>query len=53
MFRYDSEHLSTHDHQTLAAVSATKLQDLHHLTADYSIIGIDEGQFVSDQRVRQ
>lgn len=46
--RYDSERLSTHDHQTLPAVTATKLQDLHHLTGGYSIIGIDEGQFFPD-----
>ncbi|KAA0203506.1 hypothetical protein HAZT_HAZT001794 [Hyalella azteca] len=45
--RYDSEQLSTHDHQTLAAVTATTLTGLMEAAHNYSIIGIDEGQFVS------
>ena len=48
MCRYDSENLSTHDSQTLAAVCATNLTSLFKKAEDYGIIGIDEGQFVSD-----
>ena len=33
--------------QTLPAVAAEKLSDLHGLADDYDIVGIDEGQFVS------
>ena len=33
--------------QTLQAVSATTLNDLKEEAANYSVIGIDEGQFVS------
>ena len=33
--------------QTLPAVAAEKLSDLHGLADSYDIIGIDEGQFVS------
>ncbi|XP_018023720.1 thymidine kinase, cytosolic isoform X2 [Hyalella azteca] len=46
--RYDSEQLSTHDHQTLAAVTATTLTGLMEAAHNYSIIGIDEGQFFAD-----
>ena len=33
--------------QSLPAVAAEKLSDMEDLAADYEIIGIDEGQFVS------
>ena len=46
--RYADKDISTHDRQTLAAVSATQLQPLKSIAASsYSVIGIDEGQFVS------
>lgn len=46
--RYDSSALATHDKQVLPAVSAMRLQELTDATANYSIIGIDEGQFFPD-----
>ena len=47
--RYEAtENLSTHDRQTLAATScSTVLSDLVDTALNYSVIGIDEGQFVS------
>ncbi|XP_043190497.1 thymidine kinase, cytosolic-like isoform X1 [Amphibalanus amphitrite] len=47
--RYADKDISTHDRQTLAAVSATKLEPLKSIAASsYSVIGIDEGQFFPD-----
>ena len=43
---YDSVHAPV-SRQTLPAVAAEKLSDLHGLADSYDIIGIDEGQFVS------
>ena len=44
---YDSVHAPPVSRQTLPAVAAEKLSDLHGLADSYDIIGIDEGQFVS------
>jgi len=46
--RYKSDDISTHDQQSLAAVAATELLPLSKLSLEYSVIGIDEGQFFSD-----
>lgn len=46
-FRYDSDGIATHDQQTLPAVAATSLTELKDKAKDFSVIGIDEGQFVS------
>ncbi|XP_037093989.1 thymidine kinase, cytosolic-like [Pollicipes pollicipes] len=47
--RYDEGGISTHDLQTLAAVSATSLEPLKRIAnTEYSVIGIDEGQFFPD-----
>ncbi|XP_042869809.1 thymidine kinase, cytosolic-like [Penaeus japonicus] len=46
--RYDSDGIATHDKQVLPAVAATALDELRGKTDDYSVIGIDEGQFFPD-----
>ncbi|GIX78626.1 thymidine kinase, cytosolic [Caerostris extrusa] len=46
--RYSEKEISTHDKQTLDAVSVGILSDLKNQTEHYSVIGIDEGQFFSD-----
>ncbi|KAG1704424.1 Thymidine kinase, cytosolic [Nymphon striatum] len=46
--RYDSECISTHDKEMMPAVAATKLYSLVHQTENKTVIGIDEGQFVSN-----
>lgn len=46
--RYSVEEAATHDKQTYAAVSASKLWDQIHVLPDYDVIGIDEGQFFPD-----
>lgn len=45
--RYDSDGIATHDKQVLAAVAATVLDDMKEEAENFSVIGIDEGQFVS------
>ena len=48
--RYESKcgvGVATHDHQSRAAVAATVLSTISHLAESCSVIGIDEGQFVS------
>ncbi|KAK8734133.1 hypothetical protein OTU49_006035 [Cherax quadricarinatus] len=44
--RYDANGITTHDKQILPAVSATVLKDLKESALEYSVIGVDEGQFV-------
>lgn len=47
----EKDEIITHDHQKMAAVACVKLYDLkknHNLLSEYSIIGIDEGQFFPD-----
>ncbi|CAH2291430.1 thymidine kinase, cytosolic [Pelobates cultripes] len=46
--RYSKEHLSTHDKNTMAAVSACILQEVSKEALTCSVIGIDEGQFFPD-----
>ena len=46
-YRYDNTALATHDKQILPAISALTLRELRETTDSYTIIGIDEGQFVS------
>ena len=48
--RYEQEcgtGVATHDHTSRTAVAATKLATISHLAETCSVIGIDEGQFVS------
>nr|CAB3266976.1 thymidine kinase, cytosolic-like [Phallusia mammillata] len=46
-FRYSEEGMATHDKQVIPAVKATKLMTLKNVH-NFSVIGIDEGQFFSD-----
>jgi len=46
--RYDDICVATHDRQVAKAVSCTLLEKIENLTADYDVIGIDEGQFFPD-----
>ncbi|KAM4664677.1 thymidine kinase, cytosolic [Discoglossus pictus] len=46
--RYSKEHLATHDKNTMAAVSASRLSDVFQDAMTCSVIGIDEGQFFPD-----
>lgn len=45
--RYSANDIVSHDHQSLAAVSARKVADFKFKAVEYDVIGIDEGQFVS------
>ncbi|XP_015771762.1 PREDICTED: thymidine kinase, cytosolic-like [Acropora digitifera] len=46
--RYDAGGVATHDRQTLRASSCSVLEDIKEKAQDYSVIGIDEGQFFPD-----
>ncbi|KFM57705.1 Thymidine kinase, cytosolic, partial [Stegodyphus mimosarum] len=46
--RYSDTGIATHDRQILDAVSTTVLSDLRNAAMNYSVIGIDEGQFFPD-----
>lgn len=46
--RYDSDGIATHDRQVLPAVAAMDLKDLKSKADEYTVIGIDEGQFFPD-----
>ncbi|CAL1282816.1 unnamed protein product [Larinioides sclopetarius] len=46
--RYSEKEISTHDRQTLDAISVATLSDLKNQAENYSVIGIDEGQFFPD-----
>ena len=48
--RYEQEcgvGVATHDHCSRGAIAATQLSTISHLAETCSVIGIDEGQFVS------
>ena len=45
--RYDSDMFSTHDGTKVKAAKCQKLEQIEAVTAEYDVIGIDEGQFVS------
>lgn len=45
--RYAECAIATHNQQELPAVGAMVLADLKEKSLQYSVIGIDEGQFVS------
>lgn len=45
--RYSKEFVSTHDHQTIPAIKATKLLSIKTV-GQFSVIGVDEGQFFDD-----
>jgi len=46
--RYDADGVATHDRQTLRASACSVLADIKRKAEDYSVIGIDEGQFFPD-----
>jgi len=46
--RYAQESIATHDHQSLKAISVSRLNELKVNLDDYDVIGIDEGQFFPD-----
>lgn len=45
--RYDSDMFSTHDGTKVKAAKCQKLEQIEAVTAEYDVIGIDEGQFFS------
>jgi thymidine kinase len=45
--RYSESDIVSHDHQSLAAVSARQIADFKFKALEYDVVGIDEGQFVS------
>jgi len=46
--RYDSDMFSTHDGTKVKAAKCQKLEQIEAVTAEYDVIGIDEGQFFPD-----
>lgn len=46
--RYEKDSIATHDRQMMSAVSSRELNLLKKLSDDFSVIGIDEGQFFPD-----
>ena len=54
--RYESKcgvGVATHDHQSRDAIGATVLSEILDLAANCSVIGIDEGQFVSLEIIKK
>lgn len=49
--RYSTSGIATHDKQELPAVSADQLSSLRSVANDVNVIGIDEGQFVSNSDI--
>jgi thymidine kinase len=45
--RYSESDIVSHDHQSLAAVSARRIAEFKHQILEHDVVGIDEGQFVS------
>lgn len=50
--RYSEESVATHDGQSLPAVSCTVLYETKPMLENFDVIGIDEGQFVSEIRFK-
>lgn len=50
LFAHTQDCVSTHDRVMLKAVSCDHLSQVLHLVGDYSVIGVDEGQFFPDVR---
>lgn len=46
--RYDTDGVATHDRQSLRASACSVLADIKEKAIDYSVLGIDEGQFFPD-----
>lgn len=46
--RYDAQNVTTHDRSTMNAVQATELCQIRAEAKDHEVVGVDEGQFVSD-----
>ncbi|XP_047143822.1 thymidine kinase, cytosolic isoform X2 [Hydra vulgaris] len=46
--RYSNNGVSTHDQRVHEAVACTVLRDVKHLTKEFDVIGVDEGQFYPD-----
>ncbi|KAM7426030.1 Thymidine kinase [Porites harrisoni] len=46
--RYDADGVATHDRQTLRASACSVLGHIKQKAMDYSVLGIDEGQFFPD-----
>ena len=46
--RYDQDRIATHDKHVTSAYSCSALEDVKDKAKDYGVIGIDEGQFVSN-----
>lgn len=46
--RYDADGVATHDRQTLRASACSELAHIKTKAMDYSVLGIDEGQFFPD-----
>ena len=47
--RYDKARIATHDQHVTSAYACSSLRDVKDKTKEYGVIGIDEGQFVSNQ----
>ena len=48
--RYDKAGIATHDQNVTSAYACSNLGDVKDKTKEYGVIGIDEGQFVSNFR---
>lgn len=46
--RYDKENVSTHDQAKMTATVCLRLADVETQAQTFDVIGVDEGQFVSN-----